>query len=347
MSRTINRFMFQILGMVACVITLFGVHGVSAAPAVARAVLFYSPTCPHCHYVMDTVLPPLYKQYGEQLRIINVDVTTTDGQALYQTAIKTFALPDERIGVPALVFGTTVLVGSGEIPAQLPGLITAALAAGGNDWPVIAGIDPWLTNPAALAPEATVSPFQRDPVANTLALAILMFMVISAGYIAFTVRPPFERPRPSWHTWAIPLLLLLGMAVAAYLSFVEATGSDAVCGPVGDCNTVQQSPYARLFGLLPVGNLGLIGYVAMLGAWATLRFGSGKATYWAAIALPAMAFGGTLFSIYLTFLEPFVIGASCIWCLTSAIIMTVLLWLTAPRGRVAPQRGRVQRSPAH
>ena len=38
---------------------------------------------------------------------------------------------------------------------------------------------------------------------------------------------------------------------------------------------------------------------------------------------------GLAFSIYLTFLEPFVIGASCAWCLTSAVIMTVLLWLTA------------------
>jgi len=42
-----------------------------------------------------------------------------------------------------------------------------------------------------------------------------------------------------------------------------------------------------------------------------------------------LAAGGTLFSIYLTFLEPFVIGATCAWCLTSAIIMTALLWLTA------------------
>jgi uncharacterized membrane protein len=37
-----------------------------------------------------------------------------------------------------------------------------------------------------------------------------------------------------------------------------------------------------------------------------------------------------LFSIYLTFLEPFVIGATCAWCLTSALIMTLLLWAAAP-----------------
>jgi uncharacterized membrane protein len=39
---------------------------------------------------------------------------------------------------------------------------------------------------------------------------------------------------------------------------------------------------------------------------------------------------GTLFSVYLTFLEPFVIGATCAWCLTSAVVITLLLWATAP-----------------
>ena len=39
-----------------------------------------------------------------------------------------------------------------------------------------------------------------------------------------------------------------------------------------------------------------------------------------------MAWFGVLFSIYLTFLEPFVIGASCAWCLSSAIVMTLILW---------------------
>jgi uncharacterized membrane protein len=37
----------------------------------------------------------------------------------------------------------------------------------------------------------------------------------------------------------------------------------------------------------------------------------------------------TLFSIYLTALEPFVIGATCAWCLSSAVIVTLLLMLSA------------------
>ena len=43
-----------------------------------------------------------------------------------------------------------------------------------------------------------------------------------------------------------------------------------------------------------------------------------------------VALAGTLFSIYLTVLEPFVIGATCMWCITSAVLMTLLLWAATP-----------------
>lgn len=44
-----------------------------------------------------------------------------------------------------------------------------------------------------------------------------------------------------------------------------------------------------------------------------------------------MTMFGTLFSLYLTYLEPFVIKAVCAWCLTSAVIITLLMLVnTAP-----------------
>jgi uncharacterized membrane protein len=43
-----------------------------------------------------------------------------------------------------------------------------------------------------------------------------------------------------------------------------------------------------------------------------------------------MALFGTVFSIYLTYLELFVIKAVCIWCLSSAVIMALLMLLTLP-----------------
>jgi uncharacterized membrane protein len=138
---------------------------------------------------------------------------------------------------------------------------------------------------------------------------------------------------------AVPVLAVAGIGVAAYLTYVEMSGTLAVCGPVGDCNTVQQSPYARVAGV-PVGGLGLAGYAMILVAWGLSRAGRPEMARRATLGLLLMAFVGVLFSVYLTFLEPFVIGATCMWCLTSAVIMTLLLWLVAGPGTVAWQRIR-------
>jgi uncharacterized membrane protein len=126
------------------------------------------------------------------------------------------------------------------------------------------------------------------------------------------------------------------MAVAAYLSWVEVTGATAVCGPVGDCNTVQQSSFAKLGGLVPVGVLGLIGYVVLLVAWGVGTAGPQRHRVRAQRLLWAAALAGTVFSVYLTFLEPFVIGATCAWCITSALLITTLLLVATPRVHLPP-----------
>ena len=133
----------------------------------------------------------------------------------------------------------------------------------------------------------------------------------------------------------MPALVVVGVGVAGYLSFIEVTHTSAACGPVGDCNTVNQSAYATLFGFLPVGVLGLLGYGIILLFWSLGRWGPEGAREPANLALWAAAFLGTAFSVYLTFLEPFIIGATCAWCLSSAMIMALLLWATAPLAAAA------------
>jgi len=134
----------------------------------------------------------------------------------------------------------------------------------------------------------------------------------------------------AWMDAVMLILIIVGLAVAGYLTYVETQAVAAVCGPVGDCNAVQSSPYARLFGVLPVGLLGMIGYVAILAAWLWGRFRADRLADYAPLAVHGMTVLGVLFSIYLTYLEPFVIRAVCVWCLTSAVIMTLLMLLTMP-----------------
>jgi uncharacterized membrane protein/thiol-disulfide isomerase/thioredoxin len=393
--------------------------GAVVTPAAAqrsevRAVLFYSPTCPHCHVVMDDHLPPILARFGEQLQVITINAATMEGGRLYQDMTETYQLPRDRFGVPALVVGDWVLVGAYEIPQLLPGIVQAGLAAGGIDWPDIASLRTSLQRqgllhplpgaapaapaaaspPPAAAPPATaaaapdVEPvaepradrvetaaadadgvaapdaaraaaqpagesidelvagapaepamldltggaapttarqrFMLDPVANGLAVLVLLGLVAVLAWSGLRLSRP-EAPARSVPLWVIPALLVTGSAVAAYMSFVEVTGAAAVCGPVGDCNTVQQSSYATLFGVLPVGVLGLIGYGAIGGAWLVSQFGAPSLRSRAAFGVWGAAFVGTVFSVYLTFLEPFVIGATCAWCLASAVVIALIL----------------------
>ncbi len=343
-------------------------------PPVVRAVLFYSPTCPHCHLVINDTIIPLVEKYGDQLQIIAIDVTQQQGQTLFLSAIQKFNL--DSAGVPFLVIDDTYLIGSEDIPNKFPGLIETYLTQGGVDFPNITGLQemiskaqeadnataaastqsetlqtqpvPATASPADASPTAIpnividhggtstwLDTFTRDPAGNTLSVLVLIGML---GAIAWTVTL-FKTTngihlKGNW-AWVIPLLCVIGFGVAGYLTYVEITQVSAVCGPVGDCNTVQQSEYARLFGILPIGVLGLFGYVTIFIAWLVTQFTRDRLADLAAISIFAMTALGTLFSIYLTFLEPFVIGATCAWCLSSAILMTALMLLSVGPAKIA------------
>ena len=331
-----------------------------AADGIVRAVLFFSPTCPHCHKVLSEDLPPIQDRFGDQLQVLLVDVSTEAGAALYTATVEAFDVPGDRTGVPTLVIGEVVLVGSLEIPEQLPALVEDGLAGGGIDWPAIPGLpealgiasrspapDPATASPAPAAspaPGAVSSPpavepglpspgftdrFGRDLAGNSLAvivLAVLLLVLVRSLRAVPTMGRGAVPGRPS--AW-VAAAALVGLATATYLAGVELTSSTAVCGPVGDCNAVHASEYARLLGI-PIGVLGVAAYLAILGLWLVARQVPSAAPS-AGLGLYLLALGGTAFSIYLTFLEPFVIGATCGWCLISAVTMAVLLVLVRPR----------------
>ena len=51
---------------------------------VVRGVMFWMDGCPHCHYVIDNVLPPLQAEYGAQLDITLVELkSAADADRLY------------------------------------------------------------------------------------------------------------------------------------------------------------------------------------------------------------------------------------------------------------------------
>jgi len=386
---------FRCGGLVLGALLLLPVSAVGQVPqspaapaaAVVRAVLFHSPSCPHCRELIATGLPPLRQRFGERLLIAFVDASTAVGNSLFNASLDQFGVPAQERGVPTLLVGSRMLVGSDEIPAELPGLVERGLAAGGVDWPAVPALREALrgldkppdeqsaappverpeparssvrdtsvqrtprapatpavtafdTAPAVSAApvvldDPTPSPvlsmadrFFLDPIGNSVSVVVLLFMVAVLALVAGAMRGRDVR-LPNLPSWSVPVLAILGAGVAAYLAFVEITGVQAVCGPVGDCNTVQQSEYARLFGL-PVGVLGVGGYLTMAVVWTGGALGKEKTRNLAWLTIWTMALLATLFSIYLTFLEPFVIGATCAWCISSALIVTLILLVATP-----------------
>ncbi len=330
-----------------------GASPASDQGAVVRAVLFFSPICPHCHQVMSEDLPPLQLRFGSQFQVLTIDITVPNGSTLYQAAVAQFDIPQGRLGVPTLIVGGAVLVGSVEIPDQLPSLVEHLLASGGSDWPAIPGILEAIPAPSTIAAPSSApvepagSPLSgiverigRDPLGNTLAVVVLLGLLCSLAWVAATVWRTRSGGAAGVPSGWIPPIAAVGMAVAGYLSVVELTGASAVCGPVGDCNIVHGSEYARLLGLIPIGLLGCAGYGSILVAWLVSRLATGRRAQVARRGLVALTTAGTLFSVYLTFLEPFVLGATCAWCLASALLMDAALLLATASTLSSPSAAR-------
>lgn len=335
---------------------------------VVRVIMFWLNTCGHCEYVINEVLPPLEDQYGEQLEILLVElVAQEDVDRLYETAA-ILGIPANNVGVPFMLVGEEVLTGSDEIPDRLPGLIETHLASGGLDYPRYAPLEGYLpeaqesqpatigasddlqSNPPASETNSTFSEAEegKEQVSNgfTIALVVLVGMVLALIYVVYALlkdREPGTSQRSAWLDWLVLVVALAGIGVAAYLTYVESTAAEAICGPVGDCNAVQNSSYSRIFGILPVGILGLIGYVAIIIAWAIQKVRQDIWASYAQLAMLAMAFFGTLYSIYLTYLELWVINAVCMWCVSSAVIITLLMLLSVqPAGEALDSLGEVE-----
>jgi len=131
------------------------------------------------------------------------------------------------------------------------------------------------------------------------------------------------------------LLTLAGTIVAGYLTYVDLSHVNALCGGPFDCAAVQASRYASIRGV-PVAALGLLAYVAILLLEIVRPHADADTASWIELGIFAIAFAGMLYSFYLTYVEIFVIHALCIYCLTSAVIISCLALLAGWRWQKQP-----------
>lgn len=119
------------------------------------------------------------------------------------------------------------------------------------------------------------------------------------------------------------LVALAGMFVALYLTLYKLGYIGTLVCAVGSCETVQTSKWATLLGY-PVGAWGVAYYVAVFAlslAGLSAALSESRAV---SRLLVGMTGFGVIFSLWLTYLELFVIHAICQWCVISAILATAL-----------------------
>jgi len=119
---------------------------------------------------------------------------------------------------------------------------------------------------------------------------------------------------------------LAGLAEATYLTVIYLTGATAVCGGSASCFEVLGSKYAKIAGI-PLAAFGALAYFSAFSFATFAAFGYAQARKLFALTVSAM-FAVTL---WLLFVQAFLLHAFCRYCLFSAAIIFLLTGLVVAR----------------
>jgi uncharacterized membrane protein len=152
-------------------------------------------------------------------------------------------------------------------------------------------------------------------------------MTVESTTAATELQSPADRPPPR-NRMVVAVLSLIGLFIALYLTAFSVGLVPLICG-VSSCETVQLSQWAKV-GAVPVSLIGIGGYLSLL---LTAMFGLHPARQHLrapGLVMFALSAVGFAYSGFLTYLEASVIHAWCIWCVTSAVLMTAIFLSSLP-----------------
>lgn len=116
-------------------------------------------------------------------------------------------------------------------------------------------------------------------------------------------------------------LALVGFSDAVYLTTKHVYQADAGCLLSEGCDAVLKSEFATFFGI-PLAYMGLAYYLVIL-IGITAYQQSRNADLLKGLFL--LNLSGFAFSLWLVYLQAFVLNSYCTWCLISAAVTTLLL----------------------
>lgn len=134
----------------------------------------------------------------------------------------------------------------------------------------------------------------------------------------------------------VPTLAFVGLIDATYLTWKYFSGGEVACGviPGLECDVVLGSTYSLVFGV-PLALLGALYYLAVVVLG--ILYLKKKDNMFLRL-LMGVTSAGFLSSLYLMYIQAFVLNAYCTFCIISAIISTILfvslLVMTFRKGKV-------------
>jgi uncharacterized membrane protein len=138
---------------------------------------------------------------------------------------------------------------------------------------------------------------------------------------------------------SITVLGIIGTGISCYLTYIHYRDLSSICLFNTNCDAVLSSRYSTMWGI-PLSLFGFLMYASLtlLSIW-SLR---AKEEWQNGLdmGIYAFALAGTLFTVYLFYLEIFQIHAFCTWCIGSAIVIASILVLSLFHlfgGREKPQ----------
>jgi len=146
-----------------------------------------------------------------------------------------------------------------------------------------------------------------------------------------------RRSTPWIHRWSrtvMGAIAAIGVVETAYLTIAKLTTGSVIC-PTSGCDKVLNSPYATVFGTVPLSLLGCLAYlsIAILAlAPKAVNPNTNKGLHsqlenktWQALFIITAAM--VIFSSYLMYLMAFEIKELCIYCISSAVLSLSLFVL--------------------
>lgn len=115
-------------------------------------------------------------------------------------------------------------------------------------------------------------------------------------------------------------LSLIGLADSIYLTVEHLSGRTVLCTVVSGCSEVLRSTYATV-GRVPLALIGAVAYFTSFSLATLAAFGNSLAGQLLTIVVGLMF----LVTLWLLYLQAFVIGSFCQFCLLSAAVTTALL----------------------